>query len=108
MTCSGHHQNGNKTGYRGAGIAKVQLVNDTPTVTQRFGDRGYWWDANTTARYGDIAAYRDTRSDYIYAWGGAPMGITDWVQSAYVYQCRVKAADAFDLTKYVPLKSQGQ
>ncbi|KAK8131797.1 hypothetical protein PG984_008235 [Apiospora sp. TS-2023a] len=93
-------RNGNKTGYRGAGIAKVQLVNDTPTVTQRFGDRGYWWDANTTARYGDIAAYRDTRSDYIYAWGGAPMEITDWVQAAYVYQCRVKAADAFDITKY--------
>ncbi|KAK8018984.1 hypothetical protein PG991_008174 [Apiospora marii] len=92
--------NGNKTGYGGAGIAKVQLVNDTPTVTQRYGNRGYWWDANTTARYGDVAAYRDTRSEYIYAWGGAPMEITDWVQSAYVYQCRVKATDAFDITKY--------
>ncbi|KAK8084197.1 hypothetical protein PG997_005468 [Apiospora hydei] len=92
--------NGNKTGYRGAGIAKVQLVDGAPTVTHRFGDRGYWWDANTTARYGDIAAFRDPRSDYVYAWGGAPMNITDWVQGAYVYQCRVKAADAFDITRY--------
>ncbi|KAK8045657.1 hypothetical protein PG993_005681 [Apiospora rasikravindrae] len=93
-------QNGNETGYRGAGIAKVQLVDGTPTVTHRFGDRGYWWDANTTARYGDIAAFRDTHSDYVYAWGGAPMNITDWVQAAYVYQCRVKAADAFDIARY--------
>ncbi|KAK8068698.1 hypothetical protein PG994_005314 [Apiospora phragmitis] len=97
---TGSCQNGNKTGYRGAGIAKVQLLDGIPTVTHRFGDRGYWWDADSTARYGDVAAFRDPRSEYIYAWGGAPMKIKGWVDSSYVYQCRVKATEAFDLARY--------
>jgi hypothetical protein len=70
-------------------------------VTQRYGSTGWWWNATTTPRYGDIAAYRDERSDYIYIWGGPPtMYINDLVNASYVYQARVLAADAFDLSKY--------
>ncbi|KAI1073788.1 hypothetical protein F5B20DRAFT_586892 [Whalleya microplaca] len=92
--------NANKDGLRGAGIAKVELVNGEPTVTKRFGSNGYWWPADKCARYGDTAAFRDPHSEYIYIWGGPPTYITDWLNSSYVYQARVKAADAYDLSKY--------
>ncbi|KAL0469601.1 hypothetical protein QR685DRAFT_527027 [Neurospora intermedia] len=93
--------NFNETGgLLGAGVAKVEVINDTPTVTQRFGNRGFWWDSNTTAKYGDQCAYRDERSEYIYIWGGPPNSITGWPHSSYAYLARVKAEDAFDLDKY--------
>ena len=85
---------------KGAGVAKVQVINGTPTVTKRFGDNGWWWNSTTTPRYGDVCAYRDVNSEYIYAYGGAPTSITEWGQNAYVYLARVKASDAFDLSKY--------
>jgi hypothetical protein len=81
-------------------VAKVEVVNGTPTVTQRLGDQGWWWNAATTPRYGDIAAYRDEHSEYIYAWGGPPTTFTDFANSNYVYMARVKAADALDLSEY--------
>ncbi|KAL4969930.1 uncharacterized protein BDV14DRAFT_195468 [Aspergillus stella-maris] len=92
--------NQNDEGLKGVGIAKVELQNNQPVVTQRFGETGYWWDSNTTPRYGDIAAYRDKKSEYIYAWGGPPNTQTEYAASQYVYQVRVKADDAFDLSKY--------
>ncbi|KAK8878712.1 hypothetical protein PGQ11_000006 [Apiospora arundinis] len=92
--------NGNKTGFRGAGVAKVQLLDGIPTVTHRFGDQGYWWDANSTARYGDVAVFRDPWSKHVYAWGGAPLHKTSWVDSGYVYQCRVKATEVFEISRY--------
>ncbi|KAI0173493.1 hypothetical protein GGR52DRAFT_543230 [Hypoxylon sp. FL1284] len=85
---------------RGAGIAKVELVDDEPTVTERFGSDGYWWPAPSTPRYGDVAAFRDPRSAYVYAWGGAPTSITDPTDAQYVYLARVAAADAYDLARY--------
>jgi hypothetical protein len=39
-------------------------------------------------------------SDYIYIWGHPPKPVTEWPATEYVYQARVKAADAFDLDKY--------
>ncbi|KAF6815743.1 conserved secreted protein [Colletotrichum plurivorum] len=92
--------NQNAAGLVGAGIAKVDVIDGTPTVTQRFGDQGYWWPANTNARYGDIAAFRDLRSEYVYAWGGPPTAISGWVEGSYIYLTRVKAAEAFDISKY--------
>ncbi|KAK7975290.1 hypothetical protein PG989_013753 [Apiospora arundinis] len=92
--------NGNKTGFRGAGVAKVQLLDSIPTVTHWFGDQGYWWDANSTARYGDVAAFRDPRSEHVYAWGGAHLNKTSWVDSGYVYECRVKATEVFEISRY--------
>lgn len=50
-------------------------------------------------RYGDVTAYRDVNSDYIYLLGGAPNQATDSSLNN-IYQARVLAADAFDLTKY--------
>lgn len=76
------------------------MIDDTPTATKRFGPRGYWWDSKTTARYGDVCAYRDEHSEYIYIWGGPPAHITDWLNKSYTYLARVKAADAFELGKY--------
>lgn len=93
-------QNANEAGLVGAGVAKVEVVDGTPTVTERFGDMGYWWDSRSTARYGDASAYRDERSEYIYIWGGPPTYITDWLNSSYAYLARVKATNAFDLSKY--------
>ncbi|WYZ41146.1 hypothetical protein EsH8_V_000041 [Colletotrichum jinshuiense] len=92
--------NQNSAGLVGAGIAKVSVINGTPTVTKRHGERGYWWPAKTDARYGDQAAFRDPRSEYIYAWGGPPTYVTDWVQAGYAYLVRVRAGEAFDLAKY--------
>ncbi|KAI1284025.1 hypothetical protein F5Y07DRAFT_407527 [Xylaria sp. FL0933] len=83
----------------GSGVAKVEVQNGVPTITQRFGQNGWWWDAATSPRYGDVTAYRDVNSEYIYLLGGAPNEATD---SSFnnIYQARVPAADAFDLTKY--------
>ncbi|KAI1280248.1 hypothetical protein F5Y07DRAFT_396402 [Xylaria sp. FL0933] len=92
--------NANDDGLKGAGVAKVEIVNNEPTVTQRYGNTGWWWDVTSTPRYGDVAAFRDTKSNYIYVWGGAPTSIMDYTDSQYVYLTRVNAADAFDLTKY--------
>ena len=73
------------------------MVQDgTPTVTQRYGDSGWWWDANSNPHYGDVAAYQDEKSSYIYILGNPPNGESD----SYVYQARVNAADAFDMTQY--------
>lgn len=76
------------------------MINGTPTVIQRFGPKGYWWDATAAAHYGDKISYRDERSDYIYIWGGPPNRYTGWLEGGYIYLARVKAADAFDLCKY--------
>ncbi|GJC98923.1 hypothetical protein ColKHC_07749 [Colletotrichum higginsianum] len=94
--------NQNAAGLVGAGIARVDVIDGTPTVTRRHGERGYWWPADSNPQYGDIAAFRDPRSDYIYAWGGPPTTVasSDWVQSSYVYMVRVKAHEAFDLSRY--------
>lgn len=93
--------NANDAGLKGAGVAKVELVSGVPTVTQRLGSStGYWWPSANLPRYGDVAAFRDPKSDYIYAWGGAPTSITDFTDSQYVYLLRVNAADAYDLSKY--------
>lgn len=50
-------------------------------------------------RFGDVTAYRDEKSEYIYLLGGAPNQTTD---SSFnnIYQARVLAADAFDLSRY--------
>ncbi|OTB10067.1 hypothetical protein K445DRAFT_78519 [Daldinia sp. EC12] len=92
--------NANDAGLKGAGVAKVALVNGEPTVTQRFGDNGYWWPSGSTPRYGDVAAFQDPRSEYVYAWGGAPTSVTDSIGAQYVYLLRVKAADVYDLDRY--------
>lgn len=68
-------------------------------MIQRLGDQGWVWDTNKSAKYGDISAYRDERSPYIYILGHPPQG-RQWPESEYVYQARVKAPDAFDLSKY--------
>lgn len=93
-------QNANDAGLKGAGVGRVQVKNGSPVVVERYGSTGYWWDDATHARYGDVAAYRDLWSDYIYAYGGAPSSQTGYVNSNYVYLTRVKASEAFDLSKY--------
>ena len=80
-------------------MAKVTVSNGTPTVVKRHGTKGFWWDSATLPRYGDQAAYRDTRSDYVYAWGGAPTNQKGDAASL-IYQTRVHAKHAFDLSKY--------
>ncbi|KAI1744697.1 hypothetical protein F4680DRAFT_405760 [Xylaria scruposa] len=92
--------NANDAGLKGAGVAKVQIVNGQPTVTQRFGNSGWWWQSSNTPRYGDVAALKDPKSNYIYIWGGAPTSVSSFPDNQYVYMARVNAADAFDLTKY--------
>lgn len=86
--------------YRHAGIARVEVIDGAPTVTKRLGDKGWWWDCSKTAKYGDIAAYRDVKSEYIYIWGHPPKSVTEWPSTEYVYQARVKASEAFELDKY--------
>jgi hypothetical protein len=81
-------------------VAKVDVINGVPTVTQRMGTDGYFWDTVNHPRYGDVMAYRDENSDYIYAIGGAPSSQSGWIDQSYAYQVRVHAADAFDLSKY--------
>ncbi|GJN78474.1 hypothetical protein PLIIFM63780_001968 [Purpureocillium lilacinum] len=88
----------NNEDYTHAGIAKVRLENGTP-VAERLG-KG-WWDTSENAKYGDIAAYRDVNSDYIYALGHPPKQFDGkFIESQYVYQARVKANQAFDLNEY--------
>ncbi|KAL5085863.1 hypothetical protein Trisim1_009933 [Trichoderma cf. simile WF8] len=86
--------------YRHAGIARVEVIDGVPTTTKRLGEHGWWWDCSTTAKYGDIATYRDVNSEYIYAWGHPPKTVTEWPATEYIYQTRVKATEAFDLDKY--------
>lgn len=45
------------------------MVNGEPSVTQRFGNTGWWWDSTKAPRYGDVAAFRDPKSNYIYRVG---------------------------------------
>ncbi|ORY61774.1 uncharacterized protein BCR38DRAFT_348580 [Pseudomassariella vexata] len=89
-----------KSGLVGAGIAKVEMVNGAPTVTKRYGSKGYWWPSDKVARYGDVATFKDHKSDYIYLWGGAPTSMDGFLVESYVYQARVRAADAFDFGSY--------
>ncbi|KAJ6437228.1 conserved secreted protein [Purpureocillium lavendulum] len=85
--------------YTHAGIARVQIIDGAPTVTERIG-KG-WWDTENNAKYGDIATYRDVNSEYIYVLGHPPKAHDkQWLESQYVYQARVKAREAFDLDKY--------
>ncbi|KAL7785872.1 hypothetical protein V8C37DRAFT_311453 [Trichoderma ceciliae] len=86
--------------YRHAGVARVEVIDGTPTITKRLGDDGWWWDCSKSAKYGDIAAYRDVHNEYIYLWGHPPKTVTEWPATEYVYQARVKAVEAFDLDKY--------
>jgi hypothetical protein len=78
----------------------VKVDGGTPKVVERFGDNGYWWHPANTPPYGDVATYKDRKTGYIYAWGGAPLSQTGFVNGGYVYQTRVQAAVAFDLSKY--------
>ncbi|TEA19499.1 hypothetical protein C8034_v008383 [Colletotrichum sidae] len=78
----------NSAGLVGAGVAKVDVINGTPTP------------AHTNPRYGDIVAFRDPRSDFVYAWGGPPTTASGWVEGSSVYLVRVKASEAFDMSKY--------
>lgn len=64
------------------------------------GTNGIWWDTDNTPKYGDVAAYRDTNSEYIYIWGNPPNSESSYPANSYVYQARVKATDAFDLSQY--------
>lgn len=93
-------QNANSQGLKGAGVGKVKVTNGTPQVVERMGDNGFWWDSTTNPRYGDSVAYSDTKSDYIYAIGGAPTSITDPTGSLYQYMVRVQKSSAFDLSSY--------
>lgn len=95
-------QNDFVNGLRGAGVARVELVEGqhNMTVKERLGEKGIWWDAKEHPRYGDISAYRDEQSDYIYALGGPPTSVKDFASANYVYQVRVHKDDAFDLSKY--------
>ncbi|GFP55887.1 hypothetical protein TASIC1_0006005700 [Trichoderma asperellum] len=86
--------------YRSAGVARIEVIEGVPIITQRLGDRGWWWDCSEVAKYGDIAAYRDVNSEYIYIWGHPPNWVTEWPHTEYIYQARVKAADAFNLDAY--------
>jgi hypothetical protein len=86
--------------YKGAGVARIELVNGVPTVTKRYGDQGWWWNADIHAKYGDVAAYRDEKSEWIYILGNPPNHIKSFPAGMYVYQARVRATDAFDLDQY--------
>jgi hypothetical protein len=94
------HKNANDAGIKGAGVAKVEVINGTPTVTKRFGDNGYWWSVESNPSYGDTAAYRDENSNYIYAWGRPQTSMNKKINSQYVYMVRVNAMDAYNLSKY--------
>lgn len=76
-------------------------MDGTPTVTERLGAHGWWWDTQHSAKYGDVAAYRDVGSDYIYVLGHPPKRFDGHFPAGqYVYQARVRARDAFDLAAY--------
>ena len=93
-------QNDNDAGLKGAGIAQVQMLFDNIAVSKRYGDNGYWWDANTTPHYGDIAAYQDEKGEYTYILGNPPNSQSGFPAGSYHYQARVKSSAAFDLTQY--------
>lgn len=85
----------------GTGIAMVKLVDGVPTIVKRFGERGYWWPADTTPKWGDIAAFQDPRSEYLFAWGGAPTSLgQDNHRKDLVFLTRVKSRHCFDQSKY--------
>ena len=63
------------------------------------GDSRFWWNSSETPRYGDVAAYA-APDGYIYAWGGAATSVFSFPDNQYVYQARVKAGNAFDLSQY--------
>ncbi|KAL3584631.1 hypothetical protein FPOAC2_14411 [Fusarium poae] len=86
--------------YKGAGVAKIELVDDAPTVTDRYGDHDIWWNGDELPKYGDVAAYRDVSSEYIYILGNPPNNIAEFPDNKYVYMARVRACDAFDLDMY--------
>ncbi|KAM5349678.1 hypothetical protein ACJ41O_006183 [Fusarium nematophilum] len=86
--------------YKGAGVARVELVDDVPTVTHRCGEQGWWWPGDEVPKYGDVAAYRDVHSEFIYIFGNPPNSESEWPAKLYVYMARVRAEDAFDLDKY--------
>lgn len=67
-----------------------------------------WWDTKVTPKYGDVAAFRDPNSEYIHIWGNPPNSESAFPQNGYVYQARVRAADAFDLGKYEYWWGRGQ
>lgn len=54
------------------------------------------------AKYGDICAYRDVNSEYIYIIGNPPNSVQKqgFPNNVYAYQARVRAQDAFELDKY--------
>ncbi|KAF7563676.1 hypothetical protein G7046_g473 [Stylonectria norvegica] len=85
---------------RGAGIARVEVIDGVPTVTERLGENGWWWDGDRVPKYGDVAAYRDAKSEYLYILGNPPNSEKEWPASLYIYMARVRAVDAFDLEKY--------
>ncbi|KAI5923497.1 hypothetical protein F4810DRAFT_710580 [Camillea tinctor] len=88
--------NTDKNVLKGAGVARVELQNGEPTVTERYdvGNTDYWWPADKYPYYGDVAAFKDPRSNYIYAWGWQPG------DQEFVYLTRVQDINAFDLSKY--------
>lgn len=69
-------------------------------MTHRYGEYGWWWNGDEVPKYGDIAAYKDIHSDFIYLLGNPPNSESEWPAKLYVYMARVRAEDAFDLTKY--------
>ncbi|OAA77007.1 hypothetical protein LEL_06691 [Akanthomyces lecanii RCEF 1005] len=85
--------------YAHAGIGKVQIQNGSLRMIERLGANGWWWDTNKTAKWGDTCAYRDERGEYIYLLGNPPQG-QKGVAAQYIYQARVKATEAFDLSRY--------
>ncbi|KAH8921194.1 hypothetical protein BT69DRAFT_1244487 [Atractiella rhizophila] len=92
--------NANDAGLKGAGVGRVQVQNGIPNVVQRYGTNGWWWNANTSAHYGDIAAYKDDNSGYIYILGNPPNSVTTFPDNLYTYMARVTAANAFNLASY--------
>lgn len=80
----------------------MQVIDGTPTCIQRSdtGNTGYWWPTDDYARYGDVAAYADVNSEYIYAIGGVPNSVTSWPDTEYVYQLRVPADQLYVLDAY--------
>ncbi|KAL3468077.1 hypothetical protein BJX64DRAFT_282961 [Aspergillus heterothallicus] len=78
------------TGFGGTSLCEVDsntalgfyLVNQNDAgLIVRFGHYGYWWGVKINPHYGDVAAYRDVNSDYIYAWGGALSTVTEYAGS---------------------------
>ncbi|KAK7427796.1 hypothetical protein QQZ08_005734 [Neonectria magnoliae] len=69
------------------------------SVTELFGDSGWWWNVDSASKYDDIAVYRDVHNDYIYM-PDNPNSVSRFPDSSYVHQLHRKAADAFDLSEY--------